>query len=385
MDPAASALRGYRFRANTRFTLVALEELSPSERDRLGIAASPGDLSTLLLPTAPGLSPKAICDRTARLIQAFRVATPLSALHCDDLGASPDLLAKLVLDAVLEVEYQGQFISGVGATPLFGLPALAQDNDDATSRLSRRALAYGHALALDDATALSTRLYMYNRIPVSPRWTRRLPTAEAVASWIGLESGSDLASALNAHWIEVESDSTTPIWRHFRRHSAPNAARFKLYLNPHPEFLAETVAAAAPILAQHGFTSFKLGRDLPSLLRPDKLVAYAHSRDQIDEAGQAIGRRLRGIPAQVVPFTAALDEDGLLSWGMDPPRSEAIAPWQGRSWRRWVTDRLAVALIAAQEHDAGKAQDFALNRLALEGVDPTSWTPVRVEWNGGDS
>jgi hypothetical protein len=74
----------------------------------------------------------------------------------------------------------------------------------------------------------------------------------------------------------------------------------------------------------------------------------------------------------------------LLSWGIDPPPEEQALPWLIReSWRLWVTNRLAVALIASSTEDTANLEPwrFALRRLQLEGVDTRSWTPASVDWN----
>jgi hypothetical protein len=116
------------------------------------------------------------------------------------------------------------------------------------------------------------------------------------------------------------------------------------------------------------------------VLRPDKLVAYFATLDAVERAAAALAPRLRGIDAHGVPFTTALTSDGLLSWGCDPP-SLSAAPAR-ESWRLWVTNRLADALMRAKVNPhAGVAPErFALARIALDGVDPDSWAPASVAW-----
>jgi hypothetical protein len=99
-----------------------------------------------------------------------------------------------------------------------------------------------------------------------------------------------------------------------------------------------------------------------------------------------LAEALTGFPAHGVPFTAAIDASGLVSWGVDPPRSEAIVAWQEReSWRLWVTNRLAAALVSARNarSDGVEPWQFAIERLRLAGVDPDSWTPTEILWPDG--
>ena len=96
-----------------------------------------------------------------------------------------------------------------------------------------------------------------------------------------------------------------------------------------------------------------------------------------------LSSELAGCPSQGVPFTAELaGSEGLLSWGMDPPRSQHMLEWQEReSWRLWVTNRLALALVAARR-DGGLLEpwQYALARIELEGIDATTWTPHGDLW-----
>jgi len=132
---------------------------------------------------------------------------------------------------------------------------------------------------------------------------------------------------------------------------------------------------------------WKIGADLAGLLRPDKIVAYFPDFDALARAAQILCERLDGLPAHGVPFTAEIGGGGLLSWGMDPPRDEAL-PWSGpESWRIWLANRLARALLDARAQTGTVETDpaplnpplapwrFAVERLRLEGVDTDSWTP----------
>src|SRR5262249_3025563 len=125
------------------------------------------------------------------------------------------------------------------------------------------------------------------------------------------------------------------------------------------------------------------GRDASGLLRPDKLVVYFHQLADLQRTAEEIERRLGGLPAHGVPFTAGISDDGLLSWGSDPPRGHASygRPEQ-ESWRIWVTNRLALALLAARSSGMGSIEPwrFAIERIGLDGVDPRTWAPAQQIW-----
>jgi hypothetical protein len=86
-----------------------------------------------------------------------------------------------------------------------------------------------------------------------------------------------------------------------------------------------------------------------------------------------------------VPFTGPVTGDGLLSWGIDPPRgSGAEALRGGRSWRARLTTQLAASLVAARRQGCGAAAAarFAVERIRRAGVDPDTWAPRSERWEG---
>ncbi|HKO52337.1 MAG TPA: hypothetical protein VJV79_31730 [Polyangiaceae bacterium] len=382
----SSRLSDRRFRRSRVFRVVPIGELTPDDLTRLGLI-QPNDVAAVLLPTKEGFSAKAICANTMRLLEALEVPATLSMVLSIQLRDAPNLLAQLVLDSALEVEHDGQFLSGAGVAEMLGVQQLSLDQlsdaVDATgpSGISAEALHYGEQLPIDDASELSARMYYYNRIPASAAWTSRLGSAARLEAWLGLAQGLPLRQALGTSWIEVPPALENPAWWHFRsrRHYTARSP-FKLYVCPHTTLLPEVLAEVSAVFEECGLSAFKVGRDLLAVLRSDKLIAYSETRARLDRAAAELQRRLRGVPVQVVPFTAPLDAAGLLSWGMDPPISEQLSTWQGTSWRRWVTDRLAVALIAARTAGVSSTFGFALRRIALEGVDVGSWTPAKVSW-----
>ena len=171
--------------------------------------------------------------------------------------------------------------------------------------------------------------------------------------------------------------------RHARSARKRGGPSYKLYVSPDCAFVHDAFSAALEVLSDLRAPCFKIGKDVHGLLRPDKMVAYFSSFEALEEAAGRLGRRLAGVAAHGVPFSAELAADGLLSWGIDPPRQQQTLPWQEhQSWRLWITNRLATALLAAKASPqrAMEPWQFALERLRLEGVDITSWTPATTIW-----
>jgi hypothetical protein len=155
-------------------------------------------------------------------------------------------------------------------------------------------------------------------------------------------------------------------------------------VSPLPEALAESFGAVLEALAAGRASHFKVGADAVGLLRPDKIVAYFPSFERLAEAAEVVTRRLDGAAAHGVPFTSEIGGAGLISWGVDPAKEEAA--WgEAESWRQWLTNRLARALLSARASGAAGIEPwrFAVDRLRLEGVDTDTWTPGALAWRQG--
>jgi hypothetical protein len=120
------------------------------------------------------------------------------------------------------------------------------------------------------------------------------------------------------------------------------------------------------------------------ITRPDKIVAYFDSLDAVLHAAEAMSARLTGVAAQGVPFSAEISNDGLLSWGMDPPDENRALSWLGReSWRFWIVQRLANGIVVAQRSGQSTVEpwQFAVERLRRAGVDTDRWIPSGPQWS----
>jgi hypothetical protein len=123
----------------------------------------------------------------------------------------------------------------------------------------------------------------------------------------------------------------------------------------------------------------KVAADIDALRRPDKLIVYVRTLEDLFEAAQRVREHLGGCAVHGVPFTVAIADDGLLSWGLDPPA--AVAQFTRTSWRSWVTWRLAEHLTLARETPGGRKRwQTALERVRSDGVDPLTWRPTETIW-----
>jgi hypothetical protein len=145
----------------------------------------------------------------------------------------------------------------------------------------------------------------------------------------------------------------------------------KLYVSPRPEALSEAFPILVERFIRSEVRSFKVGRGIEGLLRPDKIIAYFDDRAHMEEVARALDHSLRRFPAQGVPFSAEAGTRGLLSTGVDPPIGDAAA-----SWRSWVTKRLAISLTTNRVGEGNDPVAATLADIRLAGVDPERWMPT---------
>ncbi len=390
-DTARSSILGLSFRANPRYELILFDRLSEDQKQLLGDLQKEAEFYGILRPReASGLSIKSVDRDTALLFLSLQEPGGLPGYVLRMYGAGSNAaITQLVLDSVLEVDGGEGFRTGAGAWGLVSTGEEPPEGDGMIARLSLEALRYGQELPITDIQQLSARLYFYNRAPLSPRWKKELPGREAVLRYLGIDGGGANRRALEEHWCEVKPappyDSGWLYWQ--RRHPRVATARgrhgHKLYVSPVCESLPAALPAVIEALSRSSATQFKMGSDAGGLLRPDKIVAYFGTLEEVMEAAHWLAERLRGCPAQGVPFTGQITGDGLMSRGADPPAEEQPLDWMQReSWRLWVTNRLATALLAARVAEGAVVEPwrFALQRIRLEGVDTENWTPSDRLW-----
>ncbi len=377
--PSPSFLES-RFRLGGGFELVVFDRLEPPEQAALAELRLDPHCYGLLRPRAGSAGTWKAVDRDlALLLLTLREPGPLPffALEGGAPGAEQDL-EQLVLDGVLEVERGGGFVSGPAALPS-GEPAPGTGR---LARLSAQALRYGAALGLSDPSELWPRLYGFHRLPLDRGWRARLADADAVLQFLAASGSSRVAGLLEGGWELSRSRPGWLVWTPRRAAKLATAGgTFKLYLSPLPSELPQVFAGLVELLAERGGLPFKVGSDAAGLARPDKLVVYLGSLEELEALAAELERRLPEVPPHGVPFTAEIGRGGLLSWGFDPPHGSS-AFGEPESWRLWVVRRLAAALVAGGKQATPElpAWAFALERLRREGVDVERWTPRAELW-----
>ncbi|HVE71177.1 MAG TPA: hypothetical protein VNI54_07400 [Thermoanaerobaculia bacterium] len=376
------ALHELRFRSSRDIEVRKLSDLPEEQREAFRELESDSEFYGLFVARPPSsMNVQAVYRQTAELFRTLAVAASLDPAVLAEDG---DDIVDLVLDGILEVECDGGFVSGAAA-----LSILCDATPDAmpvsgAARISLDALLHAQDLDTRNPSELALSLYFYNRLPATNFWRTRFPDAQAILAHLGCDRGA-LHLALERQWTA----SATPGWLHWANRAGiernGDDRTYKLYVSPRPERIREAFEVVVRVLSPIPGTQFKIGDSAGGLLRPDKLIAYFSTRAELDEAAGQFCRELAGGDAHGVPFTAPLDDSGLLSWGVDPPASECALQWAGRdSWRLWVARRLGAALAVAGDAASDTAVEpwrFALERARRHGIDTRTWTPSEALWS----
>ncbi|GAB3352787.1 hypothetical protein [Lysobacter tyrosinilyticus] len=234
------------------------------------------------------------------------------------------------------------------------------------ARLSLAAVQMAASAGPSEPAALARWLYRFGSLPRAPAHERDFGPDDEPLAVLGLSRGGATRLRLEAAY----EASSIAGWYSFARAGQPVqwAAACKLYVSPRPAALPDAFAHIVDAFIKAEVRSFKVGRGIEGLLRPDKLIAYFDEPDQMSEVAQVLKRQLRGCPVQGVPFTYELGGDGLLSSGVDPPLGNVAS-----SWRSWVTARLASALIARRQTAPANIVAAVLDDLCAAGIDTTRW------------
>lgn len=366
------------------------DRLPPSEQRALEPLARDPESYGILRPRSDSrLTVKSVSRETALLWYTLQTPGRLPGYVAQALGERCDqVIGQMVLDGIFGIEDGDRTLYGPSAQAVICPKGRGIRNETALAALSRRALEYAEALGLADAAALSTRLYLYNHVPVSLRRLKLLPDRNAVERHLGIRDGA-MAHLLKQGWTRVAYNSPAPQpWIAWQRENAadetgPNTG-CKLYVSPVCNQVSAAFQATARIAAASRAFYLKVGSDAHGLLRPDKIVLYFRRFPELQETAARLLKQLEPCAAQGVPFTAELGGSGLLSWGVDPPAGQHNVAWLDReSWRLRICNRLAGALVVARASGTfgESAIIFALERLRLEGVDTDTWSPTReLSW-----
>ncbi|SKB77556.1 hypothetical protein [Dyadobacter psychrophilus] len=292
-------------------------------------------------------------------------------------------MAKLVLEGIFEIQIDQRFYGGFAAQHLlYEFQEQNQDRQHPLLKMSSRAIQYAFQMNEVDTASLANKLYAYNTVPLLLTPGNGLQTFKEVEEFLRIGNNDPLNRELLENWNKHEPDPKYSwiSWsrKQKKRHDARLKATYKIYISPVLEDLPDVFEKTVRVLTGSDAFSFKIGMNREGLLRPDKFVAYFTDYEHLMNAAEQLAPVLKEHKAQGVPFTASLDDSGMLSWGMDSATDEILKNWEGGSWRAIVTEKLAASIALSKTERLSQEQsvDFVLKKMILEGVDPVTWTAV---------
>jgi hypothetical protein len=371
-------------RANPAYKLVLREQLDPFSQGEFGRLIGDQNYYAVLQPLdSSGVSFKAISREAAFLFEQLGVCDSAGGYRHLAYGLNDGaLIHELVLADIVQIEMQGIFVSGPAAQRALGPSTKRSPAHGVSAKLSRAALEHASRLPEPTPSKLSGRLYFFNRIPASASWRHKFRSPEAIRSLLGLDRV--LVNSLQSYSTNSDSEVLMHGWWSWHATDRDPGYRskptYKLYVSPHCSAIAEGFRETVEVLTQRRTRVFKIGADVHGLLRPDKLVAYFPCRASLEEAAGELQVRLAGCPVQGVPFSSDLSEDGLLSWGTDPPPNGSTSGFR-HSWRSWITYRLATLMCRAMDRASlSDPVEYALTGLEAMGVNVNDWQMDLDRW-----
>lgn len=382
-----SRLQDATLRRSDCYRLVTKDTLTDDQREQVGSLVDHPDFCALVLPEDAAASVKAVDYDAAALLSLLRRPRALPD-QFSDVESRRNVL-RLILDGILEVDVDGEFVSGNDAYERLSLPSVeASARSTGAGTLAQRAIRFGIRLGLQHTAALAARLYTFNRRPPTPAFFRKAPTAQAVRRLLRLDSAPP---AVRGEWKEETKappeDTTAPsqgdrYWLVFRprdpAYPANRAASsgHKIYVSPRPTRVPAVFDTMTEAISPEHVYRFKVARQPWGLLRPDKFVLYLRDESAFRQTAAVLTDAFADHSGQGVPFAGRLGDGELLSWGKDPSGEAFKAGWRDSgSWRVGITNILAQAIVDAQRWGLASPDTYALVRVRLEGVDPHTWTP----------
>lgn len=239
--------------------------------------------------------------------------------------------------------------------------------------LSLAAIRMAAAGACIEPAVVARWLYRFGTAPCTPAIERDFGPDDDPLAILSLTKGAHVRRLLEAGY-DAHSLSG---WYSFARTALPQqlSTACKLYVSPKPEALSDAFPIIAEQFVRTEVRSFKVGRGIEGLLRPDKIVAYFDNDAHMLQVAAALDQSLQDCPVQGVPFTAEIAGNGLVSSGIDPPAGASAV-----SWRSWITKRLAASLVMSATDSGADHVAIALTGLRNSGIDPDHWVPVTQDF-----
>ncbi|MBD3178334.1 MAG: hypothetical protein GF417_01310 [Candidatus Latescibacteria bacterium] len=386
------------FRMNPVFDITPIEELEDKYRRKFAHIVRNDNIRGLLhAPSEARVTVKALNQDMIDFLGSFREPGRISDF-CAEYSAEnreevKKLVIRLVLDSVLEIQVGNEFISGVDAVNTLlhaGQKSLETEIGEGRNQiqaLSTESLEYVLKLESLEPMEISSFLYNFNRLPFCLESRKRLHDEKAVMEFLGLTDDNTwdgMGSSIKPKPQERDSSGEIrmydQVWRYWYlsgEKTSTEDLNYKIYVSPTLDDLPEVFAVVREEVIGSGAYSMKIGRRASELFRSDKLIIYFNRFEPSMEFALKLAEELGQFSSQGVPFSHQVSEEtSIVSMGVDPPSKFG----EKNSWRRYITDNLALAIQSARRSESGDIHKYIHTHMRMVGIDSTRWRPVRDDW-----
>ncbi|MBK8706344.1 MAG: hypothetical protein IPN33_24130 [Saprospiraceae bacterium] len=298
------------FRVGRQYELLETSRIAQSAPKALAELFSNPEVYGLFMPVdkAGHLSPKIAYKDVALLYYALQTEGQLPHFIRNAYDDETNLVvARLVLDGILEMKANDRFVSGAAAqSALYREDAAILPSGGRLPAISEQAIRY--ALQLDglDSRRIAQRLYGYNTMPAGPSAYSHLTDSRAVERF--LRVATHTRKGLLNGW-KKQTPTEQFGWISWHKTSARiihngHLPTYKIYISPTIDDLPGVFQQFLHILPHIKLVSFKVGANREGVLRPDKLVVYFNRYDELTQAADVLKAALFCEHPQGVPFTA---------------------------------------------------------------------------------
>lgn len=375
------ALRGYSFKQNKKYCLVEKNSISKAEMDLFQDLLNSEDCFGIFRPLSEGFSYKIATKKIADIFNLLKKRLSFSfikkafKLKVNELEL---LLCNLIENSLLVLDVGSKSYSGNEAfSKLYKLHSFEKNTTNSiVSKLSFQAVYYGYNLNENRVQDLAAKLYHFNTLP-STGERLKLFKSKSTSEIFNLKQifGDEFLKYFNMN--ENEYWLYFSVKKVYGQVSANNT--YKLYVSPQPEFFRECCEVLAKFIPESTSFSFKLGVGLQGILRPDKIVVYFSSKNEMLAFAKKLIKNMDDIKAQAIPFTVQLDRKGLISWGVDPPRIKTNIFWEQSSWRVWLTSKIAHYIIQYKNSKVENLtiEEYIKHKLSWDNINSNTMEPGR--------
>lgn len=372
-----------KFRPGTAYRLLEWNQLDDARKRLLAALQDESELYGIFEPvdrTGGHVAKTAYQEAALLYLHLQQCSTLPHYLSLQDPRQINERIATLVLDGIIEMEWDGKFVSGTGAVScIYGETMNAWSHlPNYLSELSYNAIYYTWSLQDKDYTSLTSRLYSFNTTPLDASQKTLFYKKHSVTDFIFSQCKEEVKLTMNDNW-NLDAAKNTKAWISWNRnHTDENYSEtytvYKLYISPLLDELPGVFAKSLPIITNSQAFSFKVGATLQGLLRPDKMVVYFFSENAMLKTASLIMEKITGHTPQGVPFSFQLDSTGLLSSGEDS-LDGGTNNADGESWRAEITSQLARLLVqSATDHLSwNQTLDFIHAMMEQKGIDTRCW------------